>query len=57
MGEVPAVPLTMCQSALEESFVLIGKDTAPNLPLYQRNFLYECLRLAIEFVELTVWIY
>lgn len=57
MGEVPAVPLTMCQSTLEESFVLIAKDTAPNLPLYQRNFLYECLRLAIEFVELPVWIY
>lgn len=57
MGEVPAVPLTMCQSALEECFVLIGKDTAPNLPLYQKNFLDKCLRLAIEFVELTVWIY
>lgn len=32
MGEAPAVPLTTCQSALEESFVWIAKDTAPNLP-------------------------
>lgn len=57
MGEVPAVPLTRCQSALEESFVGISKDTAPKLPLYQWNFVYKCLRLEIEFVELTIWIY
>jgi len=57
MGEFPTVNLTTCQSALEKGFVSIAKDTAPNLPLHQRNFVFVCLRLEIEFIELTGWIY